>query len=76
MEIIGLTRAACRKDIPSPLHLSTVSSGKADEIFRQIFLQCTAPALQVLKDYNSVYATAVDASNYMSHAHLMRNAFV
>jgi hypothetical protein len=54
MEIIGLTRPAFRKDVPSPLHLSTVSSGKADEIFRQIFLQCTAPVLQVLKDYNSV----------------------
>ncbi len=40
MEIIGLTRPACRKDVPTPLHLSTVLSDKVDEIFRQIFLQC------------------------------------
>ncbi len=53
MEIIGLIRPARRKNVPSPLHLSTVSSDKVDEIFRQIFFQCTAPVLQVLKDFNS-----------------------
>ncbi len=38
-EIVGLSRSACQKSVPSPWYLSTASSGKAGGVFRQLFLQ-------------------------------------